>query len=371
MNRQKLLVIEPLVGIGDLIWHKPWLDWLAGRFDLWLLAKPTCRAEVILHDTVRPDQILPLDRSLRGRKGRHDGCIGFMRLIADIRHIQADRLLLLHHSGRYALAAALAGIPARAGYGFGMQRRFLNEGAFLPPALLKAHPTHKLEHYAARNHWPMPEPSWCLHLCPAALAQARSWLGPAKMPYRKPARKPARKPDRKLQTGLQKDGAGSSGRCLLMGIGAMSEARRWPLHYFCELLCLLARDRPDLQIIVTGGPEDKLAAEEIVSSLESWQKPRLLFDSLAVAIACQSLVDGYVGNDTSLLNIAAALGKPALGFFSQSPPMSWSRHFYHTGQIAEDEFGQPGIISKITPAAVLQRIDEIWPPAGGPEAAQT
>jgi hypothetical protein len=29
MDQQKLLVIEPLVGIGDLIWHKPWLDRLA------------------------------------------------------------------------------------------------------------------------------------------------------------------------------------------------------------------------------------------------------------------------------------------------------------------------------------------------------
>jgi ADP-heptose:LPS heptosyltransferase len=122
---------------------------------------------------------------------------------------------------------------------------------------------------------------------------------------------------------------------------------------------------------VTGGPEDKPAAEEIVSSLETGQKPRLLFDSLAVAIACQSLVDGYVGNDTSLLNIAAALGKPALGFFSQSPPLIWSEHFYHTGQIAPHEFGQPGIITKITPAGVLKRINEIWPRPGLPEAAQT
>jgi ADP-heptose:LPS heptosyltransferase len=231
------------------------------------------------------------------------------------------------------------------------QRRFLNEGVFLPSGLRKAHPTHKLEKYAALNQWPMPEPIWRLQLDQAALAKAHSWLGPESNP----------------QTGR----AGSSSRCLLMGIGAMSEARRWPLRHFSELLCLLARYRPDLQIIVTGGPEDKAAAQEIVSSLDSGQKPRLLFDSLAVAIACQSLVDGYVGNDTSLLNIAAALDKPALGFFSQSPPMVWSEQFYHSGQIAEDEFGQPGIITKITPAGVLKRMDEIWPRAGWPDTDQT
>ena len=27
-SREKLLVIQPLVGIGDMIWHKPWIDYL-------------------------------------------------------------------------------------------------------------------------------------------------------------------------------------------------------------------------------------------------------------------------------------------------------------------------------------------------------
>ncbi len=43
-------------------------------------------------------------------------------------------MVLLHHSRTLAAAAALAGIPARYGYGFGLQRLFLNRPPFLAAA---------------------------------------------------------------------------------------------------------------------------------------------------------------------------------------------------------------------------------------------
>ena len=32
--RRRLLVIQPLVGIGDMVWHKPWIDYLADFYDV-------------------------------------------------------------------------------------------------------------------------------------------------------------------------------------------------------------------------------------------------------------------------------------------------------------------------------------------------
>ena len=41
----RLLVIQPLVGIGDMLWHKPWIDLLASRCDVTLATKPTVKAK--------------------------------------------------------------------------------------------------------------------------------------------------------------------------------------------------------------------------------------------------------------------------------------------------------------------------------------
>ena len=42
-----LLIIQPLVGIGDMIWHKPWLDDLIAQNDVILATKQS--AQPLMH----------------------------------------------------------------------------------------------------------------------------------------------------------------------------------------------------------------------------------------------------------------------------------------------------------------------------------
>ena len=51
-SARHLLVIQPLVGIGDMIWHKPWIDHLARTHKVTLMTKPSVQADVIFE---RPD----------------------------------------------------------------------------------------------------------------------------------------------------------------------------------------------------------------------------------------------------------------------------------------------------------------------------
>ena len=46
-SARHLLVIQPLVGIGDMIWHKPWIDHLARTHKVTLMTKPSVQADVI------------------------------------------------------------------------------------------------------------------------------------------------------------------------------------------------------------------------------------------------------------------------------------------------------------------------------------
>ena len=43
-RRPRLLEIQSLVGIGDMVWYKPWIDHLAREYDIILATKPTVHA---------------------------------------------------------------------------------------------------------------------------------------------------------------------------------------------------------------------------------------------------------------------------------------------------------------------------------------
>ena len=136
--RKRLLVVQPLVGIGDMVWHKPWIDHLAGGFDVILAAKPTAHAKTLFHGTDGIVGWLDIDRSMRGRRGRHYGLAGLFRLAADLRQARADAVLVVYHSAINTLAARLASIQLRGRYGIGGSCSWLNRGVFLEWRLAKS-----------------------------------------------------------------------------------------------------------------------------------------------------------------------------------------------------------------------------------------
>ena len=75
-DRKRILVVQPMVGIGDMVWHKPWLDEMIARHDITLMAKPSSHAAAVLCDH-EGLTILPLHRSVQGQRGAHDGVRGF------------------------------------------------------------------------------------------------------------------------------------------------------------------------------------------------------------------------------------------------------------------------------------------------------
>jgi heptosyltransferase II len=76
-------VVQPLPGIGDMIWHLPHLHALAaaaGRA-VTLIAKPRSAADQLLGADPAVRDIIWLDRNPQGqRRGRHDGLRGLLRL---------------------------------------------------------------------------------------------------------------------------------------------------------------------------------------------------------------------------------------------------------------------------------------------------
>ena len=88
----------------------------------------------------------------------------------------ADTAVILHASSRYALAARLAGIKLRFGYGIGRQRRHLNAGHYLDKAALSQHAIDRVSRFAEINGFGLSEPVWAVHPRTAARKEAeRCW----------------------------------------------------------------------------------------------------------------------------------------------------------------------------------------------------
>jgi len=111
---------------------------------------------------------------------------------------------------------------------------------------------------------------------------------------------------------------------MLIGIhpGGKRIERRWPMEKFPVLIDRLQEEYPGAKIILFGGPdEDKLKYD--VANLVKTTKPTIVtaipIRSIAALIKRCNL---FIGNDSSLTHIAAAVGTPDVVIFGQANPLA-------------------------------------------------
>jgi heptosyltransferase-2 len=345
----RLLVIQPLVGIGDMLWHKPWIDLLASHCDVTLATKPTAKAKTIFHDAPTGFQVLDIDRSQRGTTGRHDGVLGLFRLAMDFRRSGADTALILHYSSRYAIAARLAGISVIFGYGSSASRWLYTAGYGLSADWRKRHAIDRVAEYARLNNFAIEKPLWRMSASGEGIDEANTLLA-----------------DIGFASSLNRQRA-EPVPYLVIGVGAMHPERQWGAENFANLISSLLSDQNHYHVMVIGGPTETALIEQMNVQLRNrhsvaeLKRTSSFTGSLSGAIALMQLSSGYIGNDTSLLNFSALLGVPCIGLFSHSRPLAYSAHIITLDVLSDDDYGMPGIIHKITPTHVMARAAIIWP----------
>jgi heptosyltransferase-2 len=91
-------------------------------------------------------------------------------------------------------------------------------------------------------------------------------------------------------------------------------AKRWPARHFAALA--VAKRAQGWQVWVFGSPGDRDAAAEIPAEANLAGRT-----SLDQAVALLSLADAVVSNDSGLMHVAAALGRPQVALFGPSDPV--------------------------------------------------
>ncbi|HTM08110.1 MAG TPA: glycosyltransferase family 9 protein, partial [Verrucomicrobiae bacterium] len=132
---------------------------------------------------------------------------------------------------------------------------------------------------------------------PEALAWARAWLG---------------------INGNNGDGIKWNNRTLLVAPGSGAPEKNWPREFFRDIVQWWQWSSSGQVVVVLGPAEDGDHA--------FWSECAAVARGLSLArlAALISLSDGYLGNDSGVTQLAAAVGATTLALFGPTDPAVWA-----------------------------------------------
>jgi heptosyltransferase-2 len=297
------------------------------------------------------------------RSGRHAGWRGALRLAGGWRATRADAALLCPPSLRVALVARLAGIPRRLGYAVGGRRPLLTTA--LPPIRPRGRVHHSDE----------------LRRLGTAYLESLGWSLPADAPQT---------PALPALDHVPAAPLGEGPPLWLFAPGATyGPAKTWPVARAAEFVRLAVAER-GVRVAVVGDTTTAAftsALRREVADLP-WRQDLPGPAGVVDLVGGTTLVDlagllraseGFLGNDSGVMHLAAALGVPTLGLFGSSS-IAWTaprgpraRALAATGFPCQPCFrktcNQPTFcLDTLSGGDVLAALDELRTRPAGPEA---
>ena len=288
---ENLLVIQPLPGIGDAIWHLPHLKALANSNPskkVTLLTKSRSLAKQLLSETDFVKEVLYLSQE----NGGHFGIAGPVNLGKFLAPYKFDQAWILHNSARYSIASWWAGIPHRIGFGIGWQDAFLTSAHTLSKNDRKLTTIEKSKRLLQLNGIAIDDDKPTLYFSESILK-----LAALNLPKEKQLN-------------------------IALAIGSSEPRKQWGTMNFIRLIEELKNTlKPN--IILVGGDKDAEMAVNICQHFENpkWIK-QLISHPILEAAAVTKFCQVCIGNDTGILNVAAAAGTHAFGIFCGSRPLN-------------------------------------------------
>lgn len=142
---------------------------------------------------------------------------------------------------------------------------------------------------------------------------------------------------------------GKRGAVVVLAPGSGGREKCWPAARFVELAHALAGMGRPVQVVV--GP-----VEQERDDPRSWSWPRgsgFLFDldTVGLARALQAAA-AFVGNDSGVTHLAAALGVPTIAVFGPTDPEVWAPIGTHVQVVGRRTQGPPAVAVDVVIAAV-------------------
>jgi heptosyltransferase II len=315
-------VIQVKQGIGDVIWHLPFIRAIAATEPtgaVTFLALPSSHARDLLQGEPCVADVVYFEHGgSEFQRGLH-----LARLVALMRRARFRKIWILDRTVRPALAAMLARIPQRIGVGFRKQRPFITN-AGIDQSHFHDLPTDWLRALMAAMHVPLATTEPNLTLPAALLAAVSARYHAAPRPW------------------------------VALALGGSHPAKDWPASHWKAFVAAL-RQRTAGTVFLVGGAENAAHADELIAGSAGAAAINACDLAIAQAAALLRHADLFVGPDSGPMNLAAAGGTPAFALFGATPVLRYSK-FIHAIEPADGRQAPDGM-ARILPAQVLARIE--------------
>ncbi len=153
--------------------------------------------------------------------------------------------------------------------------------------------------------------------------------------------------------------AGSGKRCVFLHPGSGSPAKNWPLESFVTVSEII-RNEFNLQPVFITGEADIELAQRLKGTVENillLENPDIV--SLAGML---SMARAYIGNDSGVSHLAAALGIPVVAVFGPGDPACWAPRGPFVRIVQGKPHSSDGL-KRLKPESVIQAF-RLLPAAG-------
>jgi heptosyltransferase-2 len=287
-------------GIGDLIWHIPYFKLIAEQSQngkVTVVAQPSTLTRAFIGKEPWIDVVIDHDhRPRRGekRRGQHAGFKGMWRMAQQLRQGRFDRIMLFSGRPSRGLIAFLSGIPCRMGFGYRfLQRIFLNQGPYI-------------DAYKGPSLAVYPEAS--------AFMVAHGFCPKAIVPHMTPPTDLIEQ----MQTRL----AHLPRPLVAFAIGTSETHKQWGADKFAQLAQRVIEAGGGVMLL--GGPAEVQIAKDIEALVPQAARHGLTLVTDAPVLgsaAALQVADLCVGNDTGMVNVAAAVGTPSYVIIGSRPTL--------------------------------------------------
>jgi heptosyltransferase-2 len=174
----------------------------------------------------------------------------------------------------------------------------------------------------------------------------------------------------RMQAWLQKHRKRSASPLIALApAAAYGPAKEWPASDYAALIDDLAA-RFDAEAVLVGSPAERAKCETVTAASRHGALVAAGDTSIGQAIALLALCDGFAGNDSGSMHVAAALGVPTVGIFGSTNPVRTGPLGPCTAVLYERldcspclertcRFGHYDCLRKITPDSVVEALQRL------------
>ena len=296
----KTAVILTYPGIGDIVWHLPFLHALAkvsSHKQIYLYTRSTTLAKDILKYDKKIAKVFYLSET----REFLNTIINFPGLINKFKKEKLTTLWIFHRSPRYAIAGKLSKIKNIYGFGFGAQKIWLTSKKNIGSNAKKKDNVFKAKRFMnihGINFKSYPKMSLPKKIIEKNLLQFKK--------YPKPW----------ITVGF------SCNKTAFMDKNIpYSFYRTWRPEYFAKLINFILEKKTKKTFFLIGAPNESRIAKSIIKKCSNKKKILVSCYSIIKNLSILSQSKCFIGNDSGPLNLAGALGIKSFGLFGASPPI--------------------------------------------------